>query len=451
MQKNSIKGYVDHVGHQSVRGWLASSDNDPRFAQVFCDGQEVGTVLARRFRQDLKDVGVSDGYSGFEFVFPSGTIPLDRNCLVTVQDRDTGTRINGKAAIGSLFETFGPLPDVFVSQIRDMNWTAAGIEAQIDLLSTSQEVAKASCKGGDIVKDVSLLSYAVSGMPGYYSDRRQLTIEPTTSDNGCLDLSFGTSKTGKREEATSTIHLLPSMPDYADKFDVENMERVSGRGMVANKFVANGVHIAGRLRDIVKLATGTDLREFKSILDWGVGCGRVSIPMKQTFCPEAEFVGIDVDTENITFAQKNFPEITFGQCPFFPPTDLESGKFDFVFGISVMTHLTEAAQFVWLNELRRIVKEGAIVVLSIHGAYALYNTSRLGHIAPMIDVIGTGIHDRTPDTNLGPKLNIPTYYKATYHGLDYIKKNWTNGFEIVDYFPSANNFRQDYVVLRAVS
>ncbi|MFQ6550464.1 class I SAM-dependent methyltransferase [Aestuariibius sp. 2305UL40-4] len=134
--------------------------------------------------------------------------------------------------------------------------------------------------------------------------------------------------------------------------------------------------------------------------------------------------------------------------PFYPPVDLPSDTYDLITGISVMTHLTEAAQQIWLQELRRVLRDDGLVLLSIHGAYATYNAARLGHVTPMVDVLESGLHDRTPDRNLGPKLDIPTYYKATYTSIDYIRSSWSGHFEVVDHFPSTNNLKQDFVLLR---
>jgi len=43
-----------------------------------------------------------------------------------------------------------------------------------------------------------------------------------------------------------------------------------------------------------------------------------------------------------------------------PPMSYEDNMFDFVYSISIFTHLPEDMQFAWLQELQRITKPGGI-------------------------------------------------------------------------------------------
>ena len=47
-----------------------------------------------------------------------------------------------------------------------------------------------------------------------------------------------------------------------------------------------------------------------------------------------------------------------------PPLPFDDGFFDFVFSISVFTHIPEDMQFAWLSELRRVLKVGGTALLS---------------------------------------------------------------------------------------
>jgi hypothetical protein len=114
----------------------------------------------------------------------------------------------------------------------------------------------------------------------------------------------------------------------------------------------------------------------------------------------------------------------------------------------VLTHLTESVQFAWLRELRRLVRPGAPVIVSVHSEFHLF---RAAETQPDIlaETLRRGISDQIVDGNLGPKLAEPNYYRATFHTRRYIEQNWTQGFEIVHIHTVGNLHAQDFVVLRA--
>ena len=126
-------------------------------------------------------------------------------------------------------------------------------------------------------------------------------------------------------------------------------------------------------------------------------------------------IGVDVDPVNADWCRENYLDIETSVSDFFPPLDLQSSSIDMVYGISVMTHLTEGAQYAWLKELRRILKPGGLCVLSTHGEYAFLQhidaaKSRL--VMEQLNVIG--ISDLLLDQNLGPQLNMRNYYRGTW-------------------------------------
>ena len=91
-----VRGCIDILNHQGVTGWVAGEPNesgDHHFVRVVLDGKELGTVRANLFRPDLRDLGISDGYSGYRFQFSE--IPkLFVDHIVELFDRDAGTPID---------------------------------------------------------------------------------------------------------------------------------------------------------------------------------------------------------------------------------------------------------------------------------------------------------------------------------------------------------------------
>lgn len=106
------------------------------------------------------------------------------------------------------------------------------------------------------------------------------------------------------------------------------------------------------------------------ILDFGCGCGRIITYFRRASA--AELYACDIDGEAIAWCRENLSDIAhFEQTMSSPPLPFADGFFDFVYSISVFTHLPEPMQMDWLAELRRITKPGGYVLLTTHGPHLL--------------------------------------------------------------------------------
>jgi SAM-dependent methyltransferase len=101
------------------------------------------------------------------------------------------------------------------------------------------------------------------------------------------------------------------------------------------------------------------------ILEWGCASGRVL----RHFAPEAraaEVWGVDVDGAHLQWAKENLsPPLRFVTCTAYPHLPFEDATFDFVYGISVFTHIHHLRD-TWLMEIRRILAPGGVAIFTIH-------------------------------------------------------------------------------------
>jgi SAM-dependent methyltransferase len=51
-----------------------------------------------------------------------------------------------------------------------------------------------------------------------------------------------------------------------------------------------------------------------------------------------------------------------------PPLPFEGGRFGLVYALSVFTHLPEALQSAWMDEVRRVLRPGGHLVFTTHGS-----------------------------------------------------------------------------------
>lgn len=230
---------------------------------------------------------------------------------------------------------------------------------------------------------------------------------------------------------------------------VENIRRVNGPLATELNYWIGGATTFWQLDQLTQKYAGAGIRKIGRVVDWGVGCGRV---LRQFWemgggappARAADLIGLDIDPVNVQWCKDNIGDYgAFDLLHTDRGFDIESASVDMIFGISVMTHLSEANQAFWLAEINRILKPGGLAILTTHGeAYFL----RFPRTIQMPFLEQFGFFDGMPDDAIGKEMN--EYYRATYQSTAYTRKNWSRDFEILDIIPGTNAFVQDYVILR---
>jgi len=196
--------------------------------------------------------------------------------------------------------------------------------------------------------------------------------------------------------------------------------------------------------DLNKLLKGIDknLNSFNNILDFGCGCGRVLRFLKPI---EGQTIkGSDIDSESITWCQQNLGTIaTFKVNHDLPPLPYPDASFDFIYSISVFTHLPEDMQFQWLEELNRVLKVGGFLITTAHGE-ALIPVGLPAEIFAQFKQQGF-YYLKGGGTN-----GLPDYYQTAFHSHAYIQKYWSRYFKIVTIQTRGINNHQDAVICQKI-
>jgi SAM-dependent methyltransferase len=206
-------------------------------------------------------------------------------------------------------------------------------------------------------------------------------------------------------------------------------------------FRVAGATAFAQLRAGLKSTTGLDYTDLPSILDWGCGCGRTtryfaSLPVRVT--------GADVEPDNVAWCERYLPFARFQTIPQHPPTALATASFDLAIGVSTFTYLTEDHQREWLEELRRIVRPGGYLLMTVQGEASLV-LGRVG-LRQYRRFLREGIVDRLEPEADGylPELGD---YRGTFHSAGYIRRVWGVYFKVESILPCRFGL-QDLVVLR---
>lgn len=107
------------------------------------------------------------------------------------------------------------------------------------------------------------------------------------------------------------------------------------------------------------------LEEMDAFLDFGCGCGRVARHWARLEGPAIH--GTDVSRSAVTWCRRNLPFMRTVRCKPDPPLAYGDRSFDFVYALSVLTHLTEEAARGWLAELVRVLRPGGLLLFTVHG------------------------------------------------------------------------------------
>ncbi len=119
-------------------------------------------------------------------------------------------------------------------------------------------------------------------------------------------------------------------------------------------------------KDIVAEVSQHIALKNKKILDWGCGPGRIIRHMHE-FVEDCEVYGVDYNPTNLDWCKENIPNVHFSKNEINPPLNFDAQSMDFIYGISIFTHLSAPNHEAWMNELARVCKSGGVVYLTSHG------------------------------------------------------------------------------------
>jgi SAM-dependent methyltransferase len=296
-------------------------------------------------------------------------------------------------------------------------------EVQASVGAMSARLGQLTASVGELTSRIAGLEAALAGLA-----------------EACARVPELTSKVADLEAAVAQLEAILRHDGTVPPPPKHMQVRVVG-GYVPG-FIESGFSICDDLNAVLSVA-GKSLADFETILDWGCGCGRATRALK-TLYPAKRVYGTDIDPEAIGWLQRVYaPRYgEFRLAPHTPPLPFDDGFFDFVAGLSVLTHLPEDMQFAWLEELRRITRPGGHLILSTSGER---NYSQLADWARR-QVEEKGF--LYLDLDYGQSISLPAFYQNAFHSLDYVRREWSRYFDVLDTQPARLQSYQDTVLLR---
>jgi SAM-dependent methyltransferase len=184
------------------------------------------------------------------------------------------------------------------------------------------------------------------------------------------------------------------------------------------------------------------------LLDWGVGAGRISqfFEKNQSY----DVYGTDIDPVNISnLHNSGLRKNRYTHMQPKKPIPFPDSFFDVVYGISVFTHLTEALQFYYLNDIARILKPGGIGIFSVHGLIHFFTRVNDGN--QFSQWFQTGFYQYSVNKDLidgFPETVDEELYVDVFHSVNYLFSRWGQVFKEVKLIESPNSYGHDLVVVK---
>lgn len=138
--------------------------------------------------------------------------------------------------------------------------------------------------------------------------------------------------------------------------------RVAGNASAG--FEESGRNAAASIRTLLDRADVV-LEQHATVLDFGVGCGRIARHWATVNGPS--FYGCDIDADAVAWCRRNLPFVNAAVNHLEPPLPYVGETFDLVYAYSVFTHLPEHAQRPWIEELSRVIRPGGLLLFTTHG------------------------------------------------------------------------------------
>jgi SAM-dependent methyltransferase len=474
------RGCIDEVDAYKIVGWALQPDQEtPDRIIISVDGNDIACVTPTVFRGDLRDLGLGDGWAGFRYFFPE-PVGSARPARVVARSASTGQPlprdVNGIASYESLVQplpvdTLASLVDSFEHVVSSEMYSAAVLSAAphnslansyvlVTGVATAPRGALPGVKPSDSMAGVEVFDFEavvkqIEDLPAGPLEVFDLAFKVRGIDPdhpGLVTLHLVDNERSETEDAGPIVSpfarlCFPITYEWLSPPAEENITRIwpgGSQAWWATTGASHAYQISSAIMNYCQPPPNSEL----VILDWGVGCGRVALPLKRGLLPACRFIGFDVDQVNVDWCQRNLHDIEVNLCDFYPPFDCESCSVDFAYGISVMTHLSEGAQMAWLKELRRVVRPGGTVLLTTNGLHCLAAFHLLKDPAIIKELQSTGFSASVIDRHLGPLLRVKDYYRGTFQIRSDIIRRWSEYFEVVAFHPAAIDGVQDAVVLR---
>ncbi len=298
------------------------------------------------------------------------------------------------------------------------------------------------------MKDTDLIEL----QPEPYEERLEALLAFTEADfkTGCnMPADYWARFNRKGYKYKPLLNAIPDIADYVAPFPPDHLRRRVSGVKTQHAFGAQGADIWLAL----SAATDQPLSQYRHILDFGCGCGRLGRMFKGIDHPVD---GCDIDAEVLDWTVNHLPYYRTTLTLPNHPLPYANNYFDLIISISIFSHLSETSQLFLLQELHRIASKTGRLMLTIHGERALKRAEADEQTWHLLAVDAELFADAKKQFLLGRYAFIAQQnhltrndydYGITFIPASYVEKKWGQWFHIEKHVSGAIHDFQDIVVL----
>lgn len=194
-------------------------------------------------------------------------------------------------------------------------------------------------------------------------------------------------------------------------------------------------------RQMLEVITSRGSSGPKTVCEWGCGPGRILFALeKLAEAKDLTLIGSDAFAPSIHWAQ-SVPNtrIRFHLNQMEPPLALADASVDFVYAVSVFTHLSEKLTRQWFLEIMRILKPGGIFWFSSHSGENHRNELDQSQREKLDRGEFVAIHSWHNGSQMYSGIHCPALMKTIIA---------SSGATLLEYQPRGNNKYQDAWIVR---
>jgi SAM-dependent methyltransferase len=253
----------------------------------------------------------------------------------------------------------------------------------------------------------------------------------------------------------STDHKLRDIAPNIPPFELRNIVAAPSESV----FLWSGLKDAQMCANYFKNFQKNIKSDSEKILDFGCGCGRTTRFLQEA--QQFEVYGSDINKHLVAWCQDNLKMVTTMDNEVLPPLKFSDGYFDFVYSLSIFTHLPELSMFAWLDELARVTSDNGIVLLTTHGYPAIEIICQSKQHQQMFQIAeddAIKLRDtfeqkqfvyRPLSADVVNAANAGDDYGNSFTHESFIRKHWARDvFDVIEFIPGGMRGWQDVTILR---
>ena len=216
-------------------------------------------------------------------------------------------------------------------------------------------------------------------------------------------------------------------------------------------FASHGAVMVRALAD----ASPKPLNALESILDFGVGAGRLARMFRGY---PGRYAGVDIDAELVAWVADHLKFVDVRHIGVREKFPFATASFEAAISISVFTHMEQRDHIFYLRELQRVIRPGGYALLTVHGESALALAEGNPEVRDMLAMTDAELAEvRAAFTSgdgfrfvpQGAHLVQRGYrYGQTFANAAFVRRFYGRYFDLVRIVPGAIHGFQDIVVLQ---